>query len=556
MLEAIDGHNFWTGSPPALNDRQSGFYQADINGLISAILVILRLLASCNAGLLTWRLIYILLEKSGLSLSELCRMANWKLPVMPRQISRNQFAWSCYAFVVILLLWPPSVAAPLANSSLTWIPSARESPGPNQPYNISIFSSNSSAWAGFLYPHVITPGIFKASLMVSQDPGYAFVALNESRVPLKRYVYGSSLNFEYGGVGNMSLPYFKITDIKWIDAPSGIKISDLNNASMLSPSPTPLFLADAGMLGFFSEEKWDYHKAIATYEASSLETFEGKRNVSIYVGERNVAKPLEDGNEPTIETPCSTSGDILGELPSVIQYGEDVYVGEDWKAKRCYMLAEVTIKAGLYSNRRVNITRVGSSSKLHMAVPIHADEPNTVLHADYRTTPVLDMLSEVTRLMTYMDLTPQWQKNNSIDNYVAGMLTTAYHATWSAMPMSDDIESVTLIALEPVIRAQVSRTRLYTWLLMNSTLAVAAMMTAGAASLCGKVKMVRDTTLAAMTIDLQRIAHKEDSGLCNAVTLSNCDSRKGRLRWRGDPSFELMSMSKDSYGHSCIKEVE
>ncbi|KAF2018139.1 hypothetical protein BU24DRAFT_421138 [Aaosphaeria arxii CBS 175.79] len=558
MLYAIDGQDFGTGSPPSLGDRAQGFglYQTEVNGFISVALVLMRLLASCSAALLVWRLIYILLEKSGLTIAELCRLANLKVPIVPRLDSRHNFHWTCFAAIMTLLLWPPSFAAPLANSSLNWIPSTRVSPEPGQSFKFPIYDRQHPDRGGFIYPHIVTPAILKASLMVSQDPDYAFIALNKSQVPLKRYIYDSSPPLNDSGICNIMLPYFKVTGIQWLDAPEGVDIWNLDNSSMLDNNPNPGQFAGVGTLGFFTETKWNAGQAIESYKAHESETFEGKRNISIFVGEVNVGKPLKDGSIPTIDTPCSSYGDILGELPSVSQASVNIYFNKKWMAKRCYMLAEVNMKAGAYPNRRVNIKRVGFSNKMSMAVPIDGPaDLDPVLSPDNAILPVLDIMSDVTRMITYMDLTPGWQKNNSIDNYVSGMLTTAYHATWSAMPTQNATETVSITPLEPVIQARVNRGRLYIWLAMNSTLTIAGIILAAVLKLAGEAKIIRDTTLAAMTLDLKYIAHEGNNGLCNAVGLNKDDRALGRVKWSNDVDPEINGSDGEKYGYRCCKDL-
>lgn len=556
MLKAIDGRDFWTASPPSLGKRiqERGLYQAEINGFVSALLVLIRLLASCSSSLLIWRLIYILLEKSGLTIAELCRMANQKIPITPHLGSRSQFSWSSFAIIVTVLLWPPFVAAPLANSSLNWIPSTRSNALPSQSYKISTFINTTDDLNGFMYAHIIMPSVLRASLMVSQECDYAFLALKESQIPLRRYIYGASPYINESGEGKMVLPYFKVENITWLDAPDGVDLSNLDNASMLSQSITP-GLHRVGTVGFLKETKWKFDEAIPSYKASQFNTFEGRKNISIFASGVGVDERLEDGSTPTEQTPCPKHGYILANMPPVKAFEVQLYVGSEWRAKRCYLLAEVSIKAGAYPDRRTNITQIGSSNKMNMAVPLDPTDAEPVLSPDGSILPVLDMMSDVARLMTDMDLTPQWQKDNTIDNYVAGMLTTAYHATWSAMPMANNNETISMVPVELVIRARISRTRLYIWLVMNSTLAVAAIITAAASCMAVKANMVRNTTLAAITLGLGHVAHTSNSGLCNAADLNKDDHALGRMRWRDHTGFEESCLAEESYGDGCCKDL-
>jgi len=84
----VDGHSFKTGSPPSLFTFD--LYQTQVTGLISLALVIIRLLAGSCTALLIWRTIFILLEKRGITLTELVRLDNYRVPIVPQGGSRAQ----------------------------------------------------------------------------------------------------------------------------------------------------------------------------------------------------------------------------------------------------------------------------------------------------------------------------------------------------------------------------------------------------------------------------------------------------------------------------------
>jgi hypothetical protein len=57
-------------------------YQAQVTGLVSLALVVLRLVSGSCSVLLAWRVVCVLLEKRGLTLTELTLTINWKLPLL------------------------------------------------------------------------------------------------------------------------------------------------------------------------------------------------------------------------------------------------------------------------------------------------------------------------------------------------------------------------------------------------------------------------------------------------------------------------------------------
>lgn len=170
MTHRVDGHTFKTGSPPSL--VTSDLYQIQVNGLISFALVIIRLLACSCSALLAWRTIFILLDKEVITLTELAHLANHQFPIITRGVSSFRLFWSCLAVAVVVLLWPPGFAAPLANSSVAWIPSTRLSDTPASFLMGTV--SQSSDWVALVEGEMRTRIVVNAAWMADKDPVYAF----------------------------------------------------------------------------------------------------------------------------------------------------------------------------------------------------------------------------------------------------------------------------------------------------------------------------------------------------------------------------------------------
>ncbi|EKJ68357.1 hypothetical protein FPSE_11365 [Fusarium pseudograminearum CS3096] len=118
----IDKQEFRIGSGPNVFAFNSRLYQAQVTGLLSLALMTLRLVAGTGSALLAWRIIFILLEKRGITLKELTRLLSTRVPIIPAGKSEISIVWSLWAATCILLMWPQGFAAPLASSSLSWIP--------------------------------------------------------------------------------------------------------------------------------------------------------------------------------------------------------------------------------------------------------------------------------------------------------------------------------------------------------------------------------------------------------------------------------------------------
>lgn len=76
----INEHDFKTGSPPSL--LTSDLYQIQVTGLIYLALVMLSVLGGRCSALLSWRAVFILLEKGANTLTELVRLGKYRVPVI------------------------------------------------------------------------------------------------------------------------------------------------------------------------------------------------------------------------------------------------------------------------------------------------------------------------------------------------------------------------------------------------------------------------------------------------------------------------------------------
>jgi hypothetical protein len=536
MVTLIDGHAFRIGNPAYSNLRESGLYQAEVTGFVSAALVVLRLVAGVGSTLIIWRLVFLLLDTTGITLVQLCRMVDKRLPITSGFDSAKHIFWSLFAFLVVILVWPSSIAAPLANSSLQWIPSTQLVHSKSHEYTVPEVK-NTIQWNVLTWPTTLVGLPLRATTMGVKNPDYAFVAPRRTQL---QYLYLNP-HLPSSSIITAPMPYFEVSHIDWRktafnseqEAPN-----DLSNASMQANPPTDRTM---GTLGFWISQKWNASRDIPRYSDDVPTTFyEGKRNVSILVGRFREAGD-GDADFGTSRTPCSYNTRGFGQLPLgasqfALRWGSGPPENFTWGATDCFMVAEVSMRIGLTAKQDANITLAGASEDLHILSSLHASNATPVLLPDWTIVPTLDMLTDVLQQLVWLDVGKQHQFNN-LDDYLAGMLTVAYHATRSALlhHLQDASTTVTAIPSEPVVRALVDRGRLYGWLVMNAALTVAAMLL-WIVQCCtaGSSKTVRDPTLVALTINMDDMCHRDEDGLCNAVALKSGDKKLGRMVWDQD----------------------
>jgi len=529
LFTLVDGRNFSVGTA---SRRGFELNQADVTGIVSTTLVVIRSIAGFGTTLLVWRLVTILLAKGQITLTEICRIVGSRNPWQSQLAKGRNLAWSVFTFIIVMLLWPPPLAAPLANSSLTWHPQKQEMRSGATSYRIKTVETK-DRFSDFQYKHEIEMATLNAIATGVLAPDYAFTpTFNDSL--LRRYVSLDPPMLE-GATGTMTMPYFNVTHITWLNSSSYQGAHSIANASMLE-SPAHQF--GPGTMGFWMPTKWTTNNT----KSYAHVVYKGRRPISIQVGSLYKDVPLRNGQYANHTTPCPNWSAEFGALPNVTQwpmtwfYGTNPDGTANWVRTDCYMLANVNMTIGRYAARPVDLSLLGSSTGAHIINGTVPNRANATLQPDWAIIPTLDMMTDVMRQIFQLNATQRYRLDN-LDGYVRGSLKHAYDATWSAMPfvLDDSFETVRVVPLESVIQARVNRTRVWIWLCMNLTLQIAAVAVALVQVWSAPgARMTRDTTLMPLMMDLRGVGHVNGDGLCSAVALGGSDRRLWRLRWAGE----------------------
>lgn len=518
IILRVHDHTFRTGSPPSL--IAPDLYQIHVTGLISFALVIIRLLTCSCSALLVWRTIFILLDKELITLTQLAHLANYQLPIIPRGGSRFQLFWSCWAVAVVLLLWPPGFAAPLANSSVAWIPSTRLS---DVPASLLIGNvSQSSDWGAFVEREMRTRIVVNAALMAVKDPRYAF---ETTELPVRRY-FSSTQKIAANSTVNITLPYFDVR-LRWIDASRDARAKHAGDPEYSDVANLWTGVRNYGSVAVLRNTKWTSREATPR----AAEIFSGTKIVSIQVNTLRVEEQL-NGSAPNINTSCPTTSSIFGQLPNVGQGGKDWFVENKWAGKDCYLIAEASITAGKYRGTDCPVSPTNTNSYL---ATCHIKPNPKAIKEDWIPGLALDFMSETMKNIVMLSATDPWMQNN-LDKYTTGMLTLGYHAAWSSLTnrLSNSNEVTTTRIAESVVLANVNLTRICIWLVMSAMLTLSALMVAIAQKF-EITRTVHDTTLVALAMDLTEVTHNgHESKLSSAVSMSQKTHKDERLKWKDD----------------------
>lgn len=232
---------------------------------------------------------------------------------------------------------------------------------------------------------------------------------------------------------------------------------------------------------------------------------------------------------PKENSQCPTSSVALGKLPDTGQQTTAWFSGDTWVANDCFLVAEASVAAGKYKGKDCTVSPTGAFD--YMATCIITTNIMSV-EDDWISGLALDFMSETMKNIVMLTLTQPWM-HDKLDNYTTGILTLAYHAAWGSLMkrLGNESEPTTTRMAESVVRATVDCTRIRMWFVMSAMLTASAILVAAAQNV-SITETVRDTTLAALAMDLTKMTHSDhSSGLCSTVALSKKNHNLARLKW-------------------------
>ena len=463
------------------------------------------------------------------------RLGNYRVPIIPWGRPKSQLLWSCWVVAAIVLLWPPSFAAPLASSSIAWIPSSRLSPTPT---SVLIGTVGQYAdWASLLYEDMRTITDVNAASIAGKDPIYAF---NSTELPLRRY-FPLTEKIPANSTMNLTLPYFDVS-LRWIDAASDNRSQHVGDPKYADVANLDFSIRLNGSISVIRNDTWDAGRA--TPQAAS-KVF-GTRLISVKVNTVATNDKLPDGSARKQDSPCPTTSLVFGNLPEVGQQTTSYFWNStDWAANDCFLLAEASVTAGTFKGTDCTVSPAGA---IDYIATCSITPDRGAVEDDWLAALGLDFMSETMKYIVMLNLTQPWMQDN-LDNYTIGMLKLGYHASWSSLMerLGNATEPTTAREAKSTVRATVDRTRICVWLGMSIMLTISASFVAVATNF-STMKTVRDTTLAALVMDLTEVTRSRcASGLCNAVALSKEDHELPRMK--------MTSKDDRGEGSTCCRRV-
>ncbi|KDN43888.1 hypothetical protein RSAG8_05881, partial [Rhizoctonia solani AG-8 WAC10335] len=371
----------------------------------------------------------------------------------------------------LLVVLPVHLSAPVLTGSIEWKPSnpPRERLS-NDTLNTPI-TRNYEAWNMAMresdFPTVLKGWVTRASASAFRTWG-----VDTSNDALKRYNPDFWRLRIDSTVANVTLPYFIIQSIEWIDNPNSTLSSnqfDIVNSvcpkiNMTGPD-CPIMAGRA--LALVPDTPWTNQ---SSYSPSKV----AERRLMVY-------KPTVVQSSPSGQWECMQGGDLNPDVSAHQEGGN------------CWKFAWVTYSAGVATYYDCRVPAYGTLQ----------NDTALVLQEGYMTAEALRMVPSVINNMLSneeVEVTlPRWRDPN---DYVIGMLTRAYAGAW--MTLNDYVGAYSVYTTYSVspqaTRAMVSYHRVYIWLGLQSLVTLSGILFLYIQSQ-SSTPMIVDTTLAAFHLD-------------------------------------------------------
>ncbi|KAL0255107.1 hypothetical protein SLS55_009636 [Diplodia seriata] len=520
-LAVLDGKTFPTSSDAPFGTTITHIFtgqlrQADVTTLVSAALVLVRLTLNVCSSIAAQRSIFILLEKCGITLQEIERIFSFE----QGPLGMNGFKLG--TVILLLLLIPAQLSAPLAQGALSWEPqlSLRHAD-----YNVSLnIAGPGDAFNEFkAHDEPRDFSIKRASglaVIHRFGPDFYSVVDSDKKVPSRRWAPAfreHELSNQTKGyqalpgntsIGNTTLPFFRMSNLTWIDYDDSLEhfLAYDNGLFNVTSPMNPLRASLPGNAVILRDSP--IHTWTTAWPNATLLNTTFKIAV--------LAERLDGSNSVTTPT-CPGTSTVFGALPKTKPH---TAVGPT-NFTNCYLFATASVLAGTTPCLDCSIISPGVVER-----PGNKTLPFT-LHPDPLVPIILGMLPEtmlsiVTGNATYA---PTWA---NLPGFLAGAFSAAYQASWNdltdRLALPPDTHSATSNISLPhyPLRAAVDGPRVRTWLALHSLVLAAGALLALLQARCRHPPVV-DFAAACLLTDPQPVVRAADAAAVR--TAARVDAR-------------------------------
>lgn len=482
----------------AMPSTRFGLLQSDITTFISSSLASLRLITAAWLGPLCWRCAFILMENAGLRPNQLYRMIAYGFPSLPRRTRQDigSFIW-----LILAIVLPTHVIAPVLTGSITWTPHNQPM---GRPSNTLIHVSGGLVggdawwqWNNYLPRRERTcmQAAGLANIAWGRDSQNSFAVLKRTLPSVARLEVNST-------IANVTLPYFSVTKIEWVKDPEGT----------LAPDQLSFEKACSKVL-LYPGSECPLRQNISTVSL-------GPDEPAIWTN-RSFPSPSVVSETRLMRYYASWRASLTEDCPPLVDDSSRITTTYG-SADICWSFAWVTYTAGVGVCTRCRLSSYATAQN---------DEAITVREDDL-TKEALVMMPTVVSMMILIGAGPPYRGN--LDEHVIALLSRSYAASWTALTdfMGEWGSLYTSYsAALPSSQAMVNPVRVYIWLGVQLLVTISGILFLFVQARTGG-SMIGDMTLAAFYLDSSNVYQSGNYDQLEKGALLKV--RDGRLKVGGD----------------------
>jgi hypothetical protein len=525
--------------------------------------------------MIAWRCVFLMMEQGDIDLRQLNSMVSWKL-LRPssmgdliagcfgkRRIKKRTTGnrWRNYVAIILLLMWPATLGAPLLSSAVDWLPYTWYVPDSQVNPTGQAAGVSMSAWTNYLeHTGARRDVVIRALGYVGMSTfGADPLTLDKCRHVEKEDTYPAG-----GVVNDVTYPCIEIGDIVWSSSDDDLNpVKDkLKDVATISITETPIFgYGQVGAMAMFDLQSWESNKTYLPKECQNKEDNSAVKlidNIPDFK-ESLLGKPVPEVAKTVEETQNTVKeatgvnvapithglggilkkrdvgGDCGGnvKLPDLSEYdghkeivvlasrfangncgkvsdnfgidpqGAKLFSLVDETDAPCYIAGKVKVTAGVM--RKAAGGQVISKNIVDIG-------RKTPLDTDRWTDETLSLLPDVMNMIALTNMTTAHRWNN-LEGYTKSVIQHAYSSTWDAMdqylgPSNNDVSVRRPIAL---LQASVKVERVYTWLAFNLLFTISGIMQ-WVLQMKSKRPVVIDTAAVAIMTDASQLLNHDKVG--------------------------------------------
>ena len=476
---------------------------SDVTTLVSAGLVVSRILSTSWIAVSAWRYAFILLETEGLTLQQFQSLISWQI---------HWPSWSKYHLITTLGLvgMTPSIfLAPVLAGAVGWKDHHSITVSKQVSYHNSA-ARGLAEWNSFLWD----TSFFTRKGYVLRAAGFATLAWSNkiTKEGTCRHVMALAAQMSPNStVKNALIPCLEIHDFTWggpTDAGVERMLENSTDISLLADDP--LLYYHPGNSAVFESDKekgWGAYVRNNGWRNSTLQV--SKPPPVRFSGVKKVGIVLERAE-------CEGLSSMFGNQTEMAKLKNQYYTRAN-----CYLYGTVTFTAG--------IVRAPTATYLSERVVEFDGKP--VILPDPWVMTALYLLPDVMARVAGMNVTTLAPWDN-IDNYVKALIRQSYMGSWDALNDDYRIEPLELAAQQVVrlLKASVSFLRVYIWF-AGQILVLASGLLLGYLQSKVSRPVVIDPAAAALMTDPNRVLESfPRDGLTGLSYVSTDDCKNEQLR--------------------------